>query len=294
MKSLNPYEMMKSVASRGIANQIRRENDYIDDEGLLVCGICGERRQNVMIFPNPSEEDPKRESPLTVSRMCRCDREQDELEKRREQAKKNMELVETLKKASLMDERFKDARFSAFKLNKDNRRNLKLCKRYADKFDLMMEKNQGLLFWGDVGTGKTFAAACIANELLDKMHPVILTSFVRLLEIIQRGGDEDLATLRRINRADLVIFDDLGAERGTEYALEKVYGIVDDRYRRKLPSIFTTNLTLSEMESETDPRYSRIYDRIFESCYPMQFTGPSWRKKEAGRRFEEMRHILEE
>ena len=96
-----------------------------------------------------------------------------------------------------------------------------------------------------------------------------------------------------MNSAKLLIIDDLGAERSTDFALEKVYNIIDSRYRAGLPMILTTNLTLKEMKEATDIRYSRIYDRIFEVCYPMEFTGPSWRKVEASRRFEEMRQFLE-
>ena len=159
---------------------------------------------------------------------------------------------------------------------------------------LMLEKNQGLLFWGDVGTGKSFAAACIANYLLERKIPVIMTSFVKLLEVIQASREEEPAILNRLGYAKLVIFDDLGAERGTDYALEKVYNIIDSRYRKSLPMILTTNLTIEEMKRDMDIRYSRIYDRIFEICYPMQFTGPSWRKTEASRRFDEMKKLLEE
>ena len=96
-----------------------------------------------------------------------------------------------------------------------------------------------------------------------------------------------------MNSAKLVIFDDLGAERNTDYALEKIYNIIDSRYRRKLPMLLTTNLTIDEMKDEEDRRYSRIYDRIFETCYSMQFTGPSWRKKEANRRFTEMEKLFD-
>ena len=58
--------------------------------------------------------------------------------------------------------------------------------------------------------------------------------------------------------------------------------------------LLTTNLTIDEMKEETDRRYSRIYDRIFEVCYPMQFTGKSWRKKTANQRFQEMEALLSE
>ncbi len=110
--------------------------------------------------------------------------------------------------------KFSYATFEHFKPTKYNERNLKLCRRYAEKFDLMLEKNQGLLFWGDVGTGKSYAAACIANHLLDRKVPVIMTSFVKLLEVIQASREEEPAILSRLGYARLVIFDDLGAEQG--------------------------------------------------------------------------------
>ena len=73
-----------------------------------------------------------------------------------------------------------------------------------------------------------------------------------------------------------------------------MYNIIDSRYRARLPMILTTNLTIDEMKGEVDIRYTRIYDRVFETCYPMQFTGPSFRKKEASRRFTEMEKLLAE
>lgn len=290
----NAFEMMKGVAMRGIANQKRNLGDYVGPDGLLVCGKCGERRQTLMAFADPTEEDPERKSNLIVTTMCRCEREQEERELRAKQAAEDMERIRKLRSTSLMDEKFASSTFDRFRVTKHNARNLKLCQRYAERFDTMLEKNQGLIMWGDVGTGKSFAAACIANYLLDRKVPVIMTSFVKLLEVIQSSRDQESSILNRFNYAKLVIFDDLGAERGTDYALEKVYNIIDSRYRKKLPVILTTNLSLDDMKGEVDVRYSRIYDRVFELCYPMQFTGPSWRKREASKRFDEMEKLLED
>lgn len=290
----NALGFMENIAAKGIKNQVINPGDYEDEEGLLVCGVCGEQRQKFIDFAAPTEDDPNHTKKLKVATMCRCEREVEERRKREKQNEEDMERIRKLKKASLMDEKLSGATFRNFKPTKYNARNLKLCQRYAEKFDLMLEKNQGLLFWGDVGTGKSFAAACIANYLLERKIPVIMTSFVKLLEVIQASREEEPAILNRLGYAKLVIFDDLGAERGTDYALEKVYNIIDSRYRKSLPMILTTNLTIEEMKRDMDIRYSRIYDRIFEICYPMQFTGPSWRKTEASRRFDEMKKLLEE
>ena len=292
MEGFNPYAIMKTVAANGLRNQTRNDGDYEDVNGILICGICGEPRQRFMLFDDPTDDDPEHKSELKVVTMCRCEREEEEREKRKEEAAKDMEKIQRLRNASLLDEKLRGATFGAFKVTKYNERNLKLCRRYAMKFDQMVEKDQGLIFWGSVGTGKSFAAACIANYLLDRKVPVVMTSFVKLLEVFQSGRDEETSILNRLGYAKLVIFDDLGAERGTDYALEKVYNIVDSRYRKSLPMILTTNLTIEDMKSEVDMRYRRIYDRVFETCYPMQFTGPSWRMKEASRRYKDMEELL--
>ena len=259
--------------------------DFIGDTGLLMCGKCLTPKERMLRFDGQEFKVPV---------MCRCRQEAAEQEEADRKRRKEMELVMRLRENSLMDGKFRDSTFASFQKTKHNARNLKLCQRYASAFDEMLKKNQGLLFTGGVGTGKTFAAACIANALLDDAIPVVMTSFVKILELAQNfRGDEEDRYIRRMNRAKLLIIDDLGAERSTDFALEKVYNIIDSRYRASLPMVLTTNLTLAEMKEAADIRYSRIYDRIFEVCYPMEFAGPSWRKAEASRRFDEMKQFLE-
>lgn len=194
----------------------------------------------------------------------------------------------------MMDDTFHTATFENFQVRKENENHLKIAKSYCEKFKIMYERNQGLLFYGTVGTGKSYTAACIANYLLEKNTSVVMTSFVRILQEMQ-GFDKEReeSFSNHLNNVRLLIIDDLGAERSTDYALEKVYGIIDSRYRAKKPLILTTNLTLQQMQNTTDIRYERIYDRIFEMCYPMEFSGISWRKRQAFQRFEETRKILE-
>lgn len=269
--------------------------DYYDSEGFLVCGKCHTRRQVEVNMPDLKAVpfDPKKKVRVKMPVSCRCRAERRYQEEQMLQQDKDMRAMEALKRQSLMDERLRDVSFDSFRKTNDNAYNLKLCLRYANHFDKMLAENQGLLFYGGVGTGKTFAAACIANQLLNQRIPVIMTSFVKLLESMQGFSEDDSVLIARLNRAKLLIIDDLGAERSTDYALEKVYDIVDSRYRAKLPIILTTNLSMTELKESTDIRYTRIYDRIFEMCYPMQFKGQSWRKVEAARRFDAMKNFLE-
>lgn len=261
--------------------------DYTGEDGLKYCGKCHTPRQMWLKTDMAPE-------PFLVPIICACRKEADQRREAEEAARRDMEKIQQLRGSSLMDEKFRESTFDTFVQTKHNARNLRLCRRYAEAFSEMVKKNQGLLLYGNVGTGKTFAAACIANYLLDRKVPTVMTSFIKILEATgPRSREETSQFISRLNHAKLLIIDDLGTERSTEYAMERVYDIIDSRYRARLPMILTTNLTVDEMVNCKDIRFSRIYDRIFEVCYPMEFKGVSWRKAEASKRFEEMEKFLE-
>lgn len=261
-------------------------DDYIGSDGLLYCGQCNTRKEREIIW---FDGKPKK-----VPVMCKCRAEEERLKKEQMQKEEEMRSIQRAKVSSMMDDTFRTACFANYQIRNGNERHLKVAKKYCIEFSKMYERNQGLLFWGTVGTGKSYTAACIANYLLEANTSVVMTSFVRILQEMQGFDREREETFtNKLNSVKLLIIDDLGAERSTDYALEKVYGIIDNRYRAKKPLILTTNLTLRQMQDATDIRYARIYDRIFEMCYPMEFSGVSWRKREAAQRYEETRKILE-
>lgn len=261
-------------------------DDYIGSDGLLYCGRCNTRKEREIIW---FDNKPKK-----VPVMCKCRAEEERLKKEQMQKEEEMRSIQRAKISSMMDDTFRTACFANYQIRNGNERHLKVAKKYCIEFSKMYERNQGLLFWGTVGTGKSYTAACIANYLLEANASVVMTSFVRILQEMQGFDREREETFtNKLNSVKLLIIDDLGAERSTDYALEKVYGIIDNRYRAKKPLILTTNLTLRQMQEATDIRYARIYDRIFEMCYPMEFSGVSWRKREAAQRYEETRKILE-
>ena len=86
--------------------------------------------------------------------------------------------------------------------------------------------------------------------------------------------------------------DDFGMERGTEYALEQIYSIVDSRYRSQKPLIVTTNLTLDEIRHPQDTAHARIYDRLLEMCVPISCIGVSLRKENAQEKLERMKLLV--
>ena len=186
-----------------------------------------------------------------------------------------MEGISRLKSAGLQDNTFFGYTFANCD---DTHPCAGYAHRYAEHFGEFQKNGQGLLLWGDVGTGKTFLAGCIANALMEKNIPVLMTSFPKLLNAL--GGiysGEKNEYLQSLNRYPLLIIDDLGVERDTPYVLETVYLVIDERYKSGKPFIITTNLSLRELQNPADLEHGRIYDRIMERCVPVAFSGKNYR-----------------
>ena len=164
--------------------------------------------------------------------------------------------------------------------------------RYVEQWQTMRAENLGLLLWGGVGTGKSFLAGCIANALMEQEVSVRMTNFARIMNELNNGFSGRNAVVDRLCRYPLLIIDDFGMERGTEYALEQVYNIEDSRYRSQKPLIVTTNLPLNEIRHPQDTAHARIYDRILEMCVPISCIGASLRKENAQKKLESMKSLI--
>ena len=265
------------------------EGDYRNAEGLVYCGKCNTPKETVKKVPYGmfGDTDVK-----VFPCLCKCESEKEQKRKEAEAYQQEMHRIRRRRDASMMEGKYHNARFSGYTVTKDNEKVFRTAKRYAEKFEQMFQENQGLIFYGPVGTGKSYTAACIANELLENNVSVIMTSLVKILQNIQ--GEEESSYIAMLNTAKLLILDDLGTERSTDYALEKVYNIIDSRSRTSKPMILTTNLELQDMMQAEDIRYQRIYDRIFETCYPVKVAGESFRRISAEQRFDRMAKFMEE
>ena len=284
-RGLNKRAMWEALAE--MSKREEREGDYRDENGLLTCGVCGEYREEVKTV---GDEDGT--FSITFGRECACERAEREKRERAEAEYKERALIAKLRKASLMDARLAKSRFSSAKVVQRNEQSVRLAKRYAAKWDEVYKANQGLMFYGEAGSGKTFLAACIANELLDRGVPVVMTSCSRLADMVLHSEESEAEILRKVNTARLLILDDLGSERNTEYAAERVYNIIDARYRACKPLIVTTNIGIEEFERDNDATRSRIYSRIKEMCYPVEVNGIEWRVYSAKERRKLMGRIL--
>lgn len=164
----------------------QNKGDYIGKDGLLYCGVCRTKKQTRL-----PASDFTGDKEMIVPCICKCKVEENKRKEEEEKKRQEMQRLERLKASSLMDAKLKAARLDGYQVNGDNQKIYNLAGNYVKRFDEMYEKRQGMLFWGTVGTGKSYTAACIANELLDQMIPVVMTSFVKILQNIQGNPDEE-------------------------------------------------------------------------------------------------------
>ena len=265
------------------------ESKYKTNKNFLYCPTCGEIIEKEIDFPlfDGSGKTEKRK----VSCMCKCEREKKEAIEKRFEFEEEQRRIDQLRQLSLMDARLKEACFENYQVTEENKKIFHIAKSYVENFEKMFSIGQGLLLWGNVGTGKSYTAAAIANELLNQRKSVIMTSFIKLLDMMSRFEEDSDYIAGKL--PDCLKPHFVKAERGTDFSLERVYDIIDSRSRSKKPIILTTNLEISQMKSCEDIRYNRIYDRIFEMCYPVKVEGMSLRKREAAIRFPKIREILE-
>ena len=235
------------------------EENYIGENGLLYCGVCHEPKEprwenGEAIFGSNRHPCP-----------CRCERER--------QAKLDQELREINHRLRVAELRRSCFAYPAmygwsFANASIQTERLEQCRRYAENWSTVSNQNAGLLFWGDVGTGKTYLAACIANALIEQEIPVRMTN---LAAVINHGFEDREVYIHRLCSCPLLILDDLGMERDTKFGLETVYDVIDGRYLSGKPLIVTTNLMLREMQKETDLDKRRIYDRVLTMTTPLFF-----------------------
>ncbi len=259
-------EMLKEMENA--ANEgMKAADDYMDTEtGLLVCGKYHTKKQKKISFLGVER---------VVDCLCQCAAEEMEREREKHRAEDELLHIRQMKSAGLQDSTFFDYTFA----NCDETHPcVQYARRYVGNFAEFQKNGQGLLFWGNVGTGKTFLAGCIANALMEKNIPVLMTSFPKLLNAL--GGlysGEKNEYLKSLNQYRLLIIDDLGVERDTPYVLETVYLVIDERYKSGKPFIITTNLLLEKLRNPADLEHGRIYDHIMERCVPVAFSGKNYR-----------------
>ena len=258
--------------------------DYTGEDGLLYCGKCRKPKE-AYFAPDKAAIFRRDHHPAE----CDCQRAAREEREAAEERRRHLDTVEELKRRGFIDPAMREWTFE-----NDNGENPQTgtARFYAEHWDTMKDENIGYLFWGTVGTGKSYLAGCIANALMEKEIPVYMTNFALILNDLVTSFENRNEYISHLCRYPLLIIDDFGMERGTEYGLEQVYNVIDSRYRSRRPLIVTTNLTLQELQNPPDTAHSRIYDRLIEMCAPVCCTGSNFRRKAAQSKLEKLKMIM--
>ena len=216
---------------------IKQENTYLGADGLAYCKICGE----------PVEAYFPPDSILGMKWV-----------KERE----HRELVERNRKICFEEPRMYDWNFELA----EKTTTIEKAKEYTANWNDMKKNHIGFLLWGPIGT----------NALLNQEITVKMTNFNTIIDDMFPLEDKT-EYINALARYELLILDDLGTERNSEYALGIVFSVIDRRYRSGRPLIVTTNLPIKQLKEETNIEKKRIYDRILEMCVPLYVGGSSYR-----------------
>ncbi|HEO2721088.1 TPA: ATP-binding protein [Streptococcus agalactiae] len=253
---------------KNLKDFVLREND-IERNGHIYCKVCGKKVDGELLDFGFTKFIPRIK--------CECEIKRD---------KKNAERERLMKISLLKRDCFSSPlqhQYTFEKFLNEKGQAYKVAYNYAKSFEQMKKDNVGLLFYGDVGSGKTYLACSIANELIErKQVKVKIMNLSQVINQIQKSAFklESNEIINNLSNIPLLILDDLGIERDTSYAREQVYNIINSRYLKGRPTIFTTNLSLEIIQNPNiDLEYQRIYSRILEMTIPVKVTGEDFRRK---------------
>lgn len=256
-------------------------DDYIGEDGLLYCGKCHTKKQT-RIFLLGEERTP----PC----LCKCRQEQREREEAEHKRILFEDKVKRLRQMGFPEREMQEWTFA--NADGSNEKLISAAQRYVDNFKEFRKNGKGLLLFGTVGTGKTFISACIANALIDRGYPVLMTNFARIANTVSGMWEGKQEYYDSLNDYQLLVLDDLAAERKTEYMSEIVFNVIDARYRAGLPLIVTTNLTSEELKHPADISYQRTFSRLLEMCIPVEVEGKDKRLEKLKADIKPMKDLL--
>jgi DNA replication protein DnaC len=200
-----------------------------------------------------------------------------------EQDKKRIEKINDIKECGL-GKRFKNKNFANFDENK-NPKAYKICFEYARNIEDRLRDGRGLFLSGNVGVGKThliagivdLTARLIESKILRQHSKIIVyATAIDLLAELKKSymNEETEDIIKSYEEAELLIIDDLGVEKGSDWVNEVFFKIIDHRYTEMKPTIFASNLRNDEIKAKLG---ERIMSRIYETCIGVEFTGRDYR-----------------
>lgn len=227
-----------------------------------------------------------------VQPICKCEQDVKKAEvDKLIQAKEENEVRELFSISNIGD-KYLNANFENFEIRNGTENAYKIARHYAEHFEEYGPES--IMIWGEPGNGKTHLAAAVHNHLTKQGKVVVFISMPELLNKIKASFNEDnketeAQILKALRICDLLIVDDLGAEKTSEWTQEKLFTIIDMRYKRQKPVMATSNIRPAEL---IDKIGKRVYDRFLELAQPIENKATSYRREIAKQRLSKFDEIL--
>lgn len=274
---MNGFEEILAKIATASNNSIDIEKCYRGDDGLLYCKNCGTARQFEHTIGGKS---------MIMAVPCKCMNDEIQRQKARAEHIKKMEkIAENRNRCFAEDTILKNWTFANDDGEGDDNNVMTKLRKYVSRFPELYADGLGIVIYGNVGVGKSYGAACVANALIDKGYTCYMTSFPKIKHTIMGIKDNKQEYIDSLNRYDLLVIDDLGAESDTAYTLEIETQVIDARLRSGKPLIVTTNYTADEMFDTSDLRKSRIFSRLKSKSLAFMYSGMDRRNKELKNNF---------
>jgi DNA replication protein DnaC len=249
---LETFEQIVKAANNGGA---LNENDYLGDDGILHCGFCGKPKQK---WVHACGKD------FFVTFVCEC---QEQAEKERKKAEAKQRLI-----ADRLADCFGWVKHDAAD-DEPESQVAKICKDYAQNYG---EGAKWLVFHGQCGRGKSYRAAQICREVIQRGYKAKFTTLSAIERQLWDGNKSEV--YNSLEKYDILVLDDFGAERSTDFTREIKFNIVDMRYASGKTLIITTNVTNMKGEDKAD---QRTLSRIKEKCLFVRVDGKDRRAQKA-------------
>jgi len=264
-------------------NPITPENAYFNSsDGLHYCRNCHTPKEVIETFPDGRT--------LKHNRACDCEmalQKAEELEKEQIRQKNHVDVLRYEAfpscKGSDSDKNMRNWTFANDKGYQPLI--MQKARKYVENFSYLRKKGSGLLFYGTVGTGKSYIAACIANALIDREVPVLMTDFATIRNKVWNAENKQ-EYYESLNRYSLLIIDDLGIQASSNYMYEIEFNVVNMRINSGLPVIVTTNYNSDAIfkykKEDGKPlteQENRILSRLKGCCLPIEVCGEDLRQK---------------
>ena len=227
--------------------------------------------------------------PISSIEYERCDCEKskaywNEIDLKEEIQKKRKHFEQMIRQFYIQNytsKRIQDYQFENLIITATNKKEIEIVKDFTQKCINKNQKN-GLIITGKSGVGKTHLATTILNKLTEKDMLVLMGRLILLLDVIKdtfkdfSSKDKDIIEL--YSKVDMLIIDDLGTERISSWALEKLYTIIENRNENKLPIIVTTRFDKESLldrfyQSEDEELAEAVIEKLYQFCYGIEQIG---------------------